>query len=103
MNIYLSKRMGKSRENPALSDIELALDELLNSNDQEHNSISLSNEDGYYLEIYAGGKVILENLENAEVKQLQSRVLKKEIIRDFIKTFISGNISKLKMDIISYR
>ena len=49
-------------DTPGLEDLGAVLDELANA-DQEHFDVALSHESGWTLSVFAGGRLVLENVE----------------------------------------
>jgi hypothetical protein len=58
-------------DTPGLEDLSAVLDELANA-DQEHADVALSHESGWTLSVSAGGRLILENVEQRATERHMS-------------------------------
>jgi hypothetical protein len=65
MNVYLTKRWGKTIANPHENDLVNALEEL-KPPDPEHPDCWLADENGWTISAFQSGRVILENAETGE-------------------------------------
>lgn len=94
MTVYLTKRWGETVDNPDLSELAGALEELKTA-DPEHPDCWLSDANGWTVSAFDSGLVILENPETKEGPWHMRGISKQEIVRLW-ELLASGKLDEIR-------